>query len=139
MQFRVWFENAISAQEVMALVQQSPNLSRLTPEQRPNWAAKWGITGEFRRVTLSALKLADLVDKHRRLRINVNMNADTVANKQQSGQRNTIVITRLPSPMAGCDYQVVDGNHSLVAAARNAMKTGIDEQLPAIVPADWSF
>lgn len=135
----MWFENNVTAQEVMALVAKSPNLSQFTPEQWDSWAAKWGLTGEFRRVMLSALKLADLVDNKRRLRININMSPGTLADKQQTGQRNTIVITHLPSPVAGYDYQVVDGNHSLVTAARNALSTGKDEQLPAIVPVDWPF
>lgn len=130
--FKLWLENQLSADEVLEIVKKSPNL-KFTPEQWRNWIVRWGVEGDFERKQISVLQLLKLIDKML-LRINNSIDSGAVDNKKETGERNIVVITKLPHPLGGIPFQVIDGNHSLVAAIQKVRETGKDEMLDVIVP-----
>lgn len=113
MQFRTWLENNYSALDILNMVRQSPNMPQRSDEEWQRYAEQFGIEGDFHMVDYPAITLGEMVDNHR-LYLS-KYDPQEVESKMQTRQFNPIILTDTPSRR-----YVIDGTHSLVAAARLA-------------------
>lgn len=118
-----------SGNEALARVKASPNQPDRDWEK---YAERFGIEGKFHHVEIPTDELAKNLESGHLRRSN-SVNADTVKNKVESGDRNPVLITKEP----GKGSLVVDGNHSLQAAIQNGDKTVkaiVSEKSPFATP-----
>jgi hypothetical protein len=84
------------------------------------YAERWNIKGDFTQAKVSPEQLKKLINSQWLSMVqNVKIDDADVQKKINSGKRNAIIISQRP----GGQMVVVDGNHSLVAAARSGDKS----------------
>jgi hypothetical protein len=120
--------NTISAEDVLNIIKSSPN--QQTRENWQKYAERWGITGTFEKIKVPALSLAKLVENHR-MYISKYDEAD-VNNKMKNRNFNPVIIGT--EGFSQFPFVVLDGTHSLVAAARLSHQTKQPIVLDVICP-----
>ena len=115
----------LPAEQVLAMVMSSyySKKNNVNPEK---YAERWGIQGDFEQRAVPVETLVHMVRNHR-LFISPSKTEQGVIEKVKSGHRNPVIITK-PGDFH-YPYVVVDGNHSLDAAARAG-----DETIEVIMP-----
>lgn len=119
--------NTIPAEEVLSMIM-GGYYQRKNNANPDTYTQRFGVQGDFIRTRVPIADLVRMVQR-RRLFISPSKREDGVLEKMKSGQRNPVIITcpeDHPYP-----FVVVDGNHSLDAAARSG-----DEDIEVIMPAN---
>ena len=120
-------QETISASDVLKMVMQSYFHAKNGTNPQ-TFAERWGIEGSFVKKTVPVPTLVKMVQNHR-LFISPSKREEGVLEKVKSGHRNPVIITKVfDSPYP---FTVVDGTHSLDAAARAGDKT-----IEVIMPVD---
>jgi hypothetical protein len=119
--FKTWFENSISGEEVLQLVQSSPQM-RAKHDQIdwPKYAARWGLDQQFVKGQMRVSDLVQLVNNFR-VRLSKSLDQNTIAQKSVDSVSGPVIITmpdNEPQPLA-----IVDGSHALVAAHNRGQQT----------------
>lgn len=121
MSFRKFVEEA---EEVLKMIQASPNhqakIDSGVADQSywDKYRDRWGVHGEFVEMKMPVSYLVNLIDNERKMYISKYDDKEVQA-KQMARRFNKVIITRSTSSGAPVPLVVVDGTHSLVAAARN--------------------
>lgn len=120
MTFKDFLENDIPDQEVLGMIQASPNMAQNTSANYDwdRYQSRWGVNGGFRRAKIQTHNLIKLIQNgYCKLS---KTSEDGIQSKMQ-GTLNPVIITRPrnePFVLA-----VVDGSHSLMAAWNNKADT----------------
>ena len=126
MKFRLWLESeTIPAEEVLRMIM-AGYYQRMNNANPESYIKRFGVQGDFIRTRVPVADLVRMVER-RRLFISPSKREEGVLEKMKSGQRNPVIITcpeDHPYP-----FVVVDGNHSLDAAARAG-----DKDIEVIMP-----
>jgi hypothetical protein len=119
MKFKTWMEGTIDPQDVLGMVQASPQM----PGEEYDWAKyaeKWGIgTEPFVEGTMPVRDLVDMVNSGR-LHLSSSLDQSDIGDKAKRLLFNPIIIT---APANFPRLAIVDGSHSLVAAHQSQQES----------------
>lgn len=113
--------------EVLGMIRQSPQMaaSGRSPEQWSDYADRWGVAGNFRRIDMPVAELVRLI-RQNYCRLSSSLSQADIEAKMAAKQYNAVILTK--ARQGGYPLAILDGSHSLVAAHRAGVVT-----LPVLV------